>query len=143
MQIRTVLQHAWAEFEHDIRYKRSGEAPDPQIDRAFTLAAGLIELADQQFSAIRDRHRDELTSPADGDDALAHGSGSHAQRVDRAWREARREDLVWAGKYLVPWVGRRIRRRSSGDNITAKRPSFGRTTIPGAGEGIPVEDREA
>ncbi len=53
VQIRTVLQHAWAEFEHDIRYKRArGTAPDPQVDRAFTLAAGLIELADQQFDQI-------------------------------------------------------------------------------------------
>lgn len=52
-QIRTVLQHAWAEFEHDIRYKRArGTAPDPQVDRAFTLAAGLIELADEQFDQI-------------------------------------------------------------------------------------------
>lgn len=52
VQIRTVLQHAWAEFEHDIRYKRSAEKLDPQVDRAFTLAAGLIELADQQFDQI-------------------------------------------------------------------------------------------
>lgn len=58
VQIRTVLQHAWAEFEHDIRYKRGGadggaqHRSDPQIDRAFTLAAGLIELADQQFDQI-------------------------------------------------------------------------------------------
>lgn len=52
VQIRTVLQHAWAEFEHDIRYKRGPEAPDPAVDRAFTLAAGLIELADQQFDLI-------------------------------------------------------------------------------------------
>ncbi|WP_175934741.1 GTP pyrophosphokinase family protein [Corynebacterium sp. Marseille-P4321] len=53
VQIRTVLQHAWAEFEHDIRYKRAGhEALDPRADRAFTLAAGLIELADQQFDQI-------------------------------------------------------------------------------------------
>lgn len=51
VQIRTVLQHAWAEFEHDIRYKRRGPL-DPQVDRAFTLAAGLIELADQQFDQI-------------------------------------------------------------------------------------------
>ena len=59
VQVRTVLQHAWAEFEHDIRYKRSaGEALDPQVDRAFTLAAGLIELADQQFDQIA-----EITSP--------------------------------------------------------------------------------
>ena len=41
VQIRTVLQHAWAEFEHDIRYK--GTIPEehvPDLDRRFTLAAG-------------------------------------------------------------------------------------------------------
>ncbi|MGI9156294.1 MAG: DUF429 domain-containing protein, partial [Marmoricola sp.] len=38
VQIRTVLQHAWAEFEHDIRYK--GTIPEeqvPDLDRRFTL----------------------------------------------------------------------------------------------------------
>lgn len=56
VQIRTVLQHAWAEFEHDIRYK--GAVPDEharEFDRRFTLAAGLLELADREFSTIRDR----------------------------------------------------------------------------------------
>ncbi|KQB85260.1 GTP pyrophosphokinase [Corynebacterium oculi] len=52
VQVRTVLQHAWAEFEHDIRYKSGADHLDPQVDRAFTLAAGLIELADQQFDQI-------------------------------------------------------------------------------------------
>ncbi|QGU04972.1 GTP pyrophosphokinase [Corynebacterium comes] len=52
VQVRTVLQHAWAEFEHDIRYKRGLDTVDPRVDRAFTLAAGLIELADQQFDQI-------------------------------------------------------------------------------------------
>ncbi|MDY5786545.1 GTP pyrophosphokinase family protein [Corynebacterium sp.] len=53
VQVRTILQHAWAEFEHDIRYKRAnGGTADPQVDRAFALAAGLIELADQQFDQI-------------------------------------------------------------------------------------------
>lgn len=59
VQIRTVLQHAWAEFEHDIRYK--GTVPDehaPDLDRRFTLAAGLLELADREFSTIRERLRD-------------------------------------------------------------------------------------
>ncbi|AKK03488.1 GTP pyrophosphokinase [Corynebacterium epidermidicanis] len=51
VQVRTVLQHAWAEFEHDIRYK-GADQQDPRVDRAFTLAAGLIELADQQFDQI-------------------------------------------------------------------------------------------
>lgn len=52
IQLRTVLQHAWAEFEHDIRYKNTQLSNHPQVDRAFTLAAGLIELADQQFDHI-------------------------------------------------------------------------------------------
>ncbi|WP_407657289.1 SGNH/GDSL hydrolase family protein [Kocuria tytonis] len=64
-------------------------------------------------------------------------------RPERTWREARRDDMVWARKYFVPWVGRRIRHRSSGDFITAKRPAFGQATIPGAGEEIPQQAEEA
>ncbi|WP_151530332.1 MULTISPECIES: GTP pyrophosphokinase family protein [Corynebacterium] len=65
VQLRTVLQHAWAEFEHDIRYKASGVTVDPRVDRAFTLAAGLIELADQQFDQIASIQN---PSPEPGDD---------------------------------------------------------------------------
>jgi len=56
VQVRTVLQHAWAEFEHDIRYKGTVPAEHaPDLDRRFTLAAGLLELADREFSEIRTR----------------------------------------------------------------------------------------
>ncbi|MBO0680118.1 bifunctional ribonuclease/(p)ppGpp synthase [Mycolicibacterium sp. S2-37] len=62
IQLRTVLQHAWAEFEHDIRYKGSIPAEHvPDLDRRFSLAAGLLELADREFTAIRERLRIELT----------------------------------------------------------------------------------
>jgi predicted RNase H-like nuclease/ppGpp synthetase/RelA/SpoT-type nucleotidyltranferase len=67
VQIRTVLQHAWAEFEHDIRYK--GSIPDehvPDFDRRFTLAAGLLELADREFSTIRDRLQEGIADGAPG-----------------------------------------------------------------------------
>ena len=40
----------------------------------------------------------------------------------RTWREARTEDFVWARTHFVPWVLRRVRHQSSGDEITAKRP---------------------
>ncbi|WP_104166221.1 SGNH/GDSL hydrolase family protein [Cryobacterium sp. N22] len=39
------------------------------------------------------------------------------------WRQARTEDLAWAREYLVPWVLRRVRHQSSGDNILPKRPA--------------------
>lgn len=70
VQIRTVLQHAWAEFEHDIRYKRRGNTGKlaPEVDRAFTLAAGLIELADQQFDLIAaQQSTTDTTAPIDLD----------------------------------------------------------------------------
>ncbi|MDP3208809.1 MAG: SGNH/GDSL hydrolase family protein [Rhodoglobus sp.] len=41
-----------------------------------------------------------------------------------SWRHARAEDAVWAREHLVPWVLRRVRRRSSGDDVVAKRPEF-------------------
>jgi len=41
------------------------------------------------------------------------------------WRQARTEDLAWAREYLVPWVLRRVRHQSSGDNMLPKRPAAG------------------
>lgn len=40
------------------------------------------------------------------------------------WRQARAEDIGWAREYLVPWVLRRVRHQSSGDNVVPKRPVF-------------------
>ena len=40
------------------------------------------------------------------------------------WRQARVDDVGWAREYFVPWVLRRIRHQSSGDNVVPKRPGF-------------------
>jgi len=42
----------------------------------------------------------------------------------RRWRQARSEDIGWAREFLVPWVLRRVRHQSSGDNVLPKRPGF-------------------
>lgn len=52
IQIRSILQHAWAEIEHDIGYKSNIEIPK-DIRRKFSRLSGLLELADQEFVAIR------------------------------------------------------------------------------------------
>ena len=54
------------------------------------------------------------------------------------WREARTNDFVWARAHLVPWVLRRLRHQSSGDNISAKRPD----ALPVSTE-APARDRTA
>ncbi len=65
IQVRTAVQHAWAEFEHDIRYKLD-IPPDrkPEFDRRFLLAAALMELADNEFTEI-DRLYRELAAAGD------------------------------------------------------------------------------
>jgi ppGpp synthetase/RelA/SpoT-type nucleotidyltranferase len=57
VQVRTVLEHAWAEIEHDLGYK-SGAAVPANVQRRLHRLAGLLELADQEFGAIRDDLRD-------------------------------------------------------------------------------------
>jgi ppGpp synthetase/RelA/SpoT-type nucleotidyltranferase len=51
IQVRTILQHAWAEIEHDIQYKAISALPD-RVKRRFASLAGLIEIADREFQAI-------------------------------------------------------------------------------------------
>lgn len=51
IQIRTLLQHAWSEIEHDRNYKFSGVLP-AEIKRKFSLLAGNLELIDLQFEEI-------------------------------------------------------------------------------------------
>jgi len=53
IQVRTILQHAWAEMEHDIQYKSSEQIPT-SIQRRFIALAGMLEIADREFQAVQD-----------------------------------------------------------------------------------------
>jgi predicted RNase H-like nuclease/ppGpp synthetase/RelA/SpoT-type nucleotidyltranferase len=105
VQLRTVLQHAWAEFEHDIRYK--GTVPPEhasEFDRRFTLAAGLLELADREFSAIRDRLRGPAPAagPVDDDPRIAPrelAAFLAGQYADAGW--SRTDHYAWISGLLL------------------------------------------
>lgn len=53
IQIRSILQHAWAEIEHDIGYKGEIEIPD-FAKRRFNRIAALLEMADIEFVQLRE-----------------------------------------------------------------------------------------
>ena len=52
VQMRTVLQHAWANMNHDTGYKSGVEIPRVYM-RDMSRLAGMLELVDDEFSRIR------------------------------------------------------------------------------------------
>lgn len=70
LQVRSILQHAWAEIEHDLGYKSEAAVPQT-VRRRFSRLAGLLELADDEFLDIRkelaDHQRDSEEAITKGD----------------------------------------------------------------------------
>lgn len=51
IQVRTVLQHAWAAISHALQYKAKTNVP-AEVSRKLFRVSGLLELADEEFSEI-------------------------------------------------------------------------------------------
>ena len=57
IQMRTLLQHAWANMNHDTGYKSGVEIPARYV-RNLSRLAGMLELVDDEFSKIRNELSD-------------------------------------------------------------------------------------
>lgn len=53
IQIRTILEHAWADISHDRTYKFNKSLPEKNdIKRRFALAAASLEMVDREFDRL-------------------------------------------------------------------------------------------
>jgi putative GTP pyrophosphokinase len=52
IQVRTVLQHAWAAIDHKLAYKRESDVPVALL-RQLSRVSALLEVGDEQFEAVR------------------------------------------------------------------------------------------
>jgi putative GTP pyrophosphokinase len=100
VQVRTVLQHAWAAIDHKLAYKKESDVPEA-LRRQLSRVSALLEIGDEQFEAARATaaslqanydsraQAGDLTLPLDVaairaylvDNALAHEVASLAEEV--------------------------------------------------------------
>jgi len=58
IQVRSLLEHAWAEIEHEVKYKPRIDYP-AGVRRRFARIAGVLEMLDTEFQELR-RERETL-----------------------------------------------------------------------------------
>ncbi len=71
VQMCSLLQHVWAVMEHDLGYKTKFGVPRA-VSRDFSRLAGLLEIADEHFTRIRDtvsNYTEHVRQKIENDDA--------------------------------------------------------------------------
>ncbi|MDA0180349.1 hypothetical protein OJ997_08580 [Solirubrobacter phytolaccae] len=98
IQVRTVMQHAWAAVDHEIRYK-AADLPRDLSRRLFRLSA-LLELADEQFAGLQLASHERSAEYAR---ALEHGDLAVAVDILSLRVLAEREDVGqrWAQRAVA------------------------------------------
>ena len=109
IQVRSILQHAWAEIEHDLGYKAAQGVPRP-IRRRFSRLAGLLEIADDEFV----RTRGELAAYASevGKDIAERPTQVLIDRVSLAAFIQQDDTVRRVDEELAEWVGAQLREPS-------------------------------
>ena len=101
IQVRTVLEHAWAEIEHKQNYKSAVALP-ANLQRKLNIISGTLELVDSQLAAIADEavlyskkvaeNSDEVQEDLISGTSLYALGHSYAASVDLRLDDHRSED---------------------------------------------------
>jgi putative GTP pyrophosphokinase len=131
IQVRSILQHAWAEIEHDLGYKSAVEVPLP-IRRQFARMAGLLEIADSEFVDIRrklDAYSDAMPQRiADSADQVSIDLISLSNFAKNDPIVKKLDEAILAGLFGMPNDGLRFVEREIASEIE-KLSHFGIGTI--------------
>jgi hypothetical protein len=106
IQIRSILEHAWAEIEHEVVYKAGVDYPTA-VRRRFAALAGSLELLDAEFLSLRavrndliDNYRNIYDSGREPrkpfDVARLLGFLEAIRPEGRSWRQAAADGLPFA-----------------------------------------------
>jgi len=90
IQLRTILQEAWAEVEHELVYKSDISLPNQSIRRKLASLNATLTLSDLIFQEIRD-YQKEIRQHGRKRRAMAE---QEAQGQDAQGQKARDQDLI-------------------------------------------------
>lgn len=98
IQVRTVIQHAWAAVSHQVQYKLENQAPSA-LQRKLNRISGLFELADEQFMSARDDRNSLENDLLDNNYfEIAEINPTSIEKFVTRWSE--REDIVNISKSI-------------------------------------------
>jgi putative GTP pyrophosphokinase len=112
IQVRTVLQHAWAAVEHFLLYKNERDVPKMLRRRLFRLSA-LFELADEELDDLIEDISNQMGQYRD---EIAKGNTKIEINVDslRTYIQSSTEPKYWA-KFLRETTGQHVEENDWGD----------------------------
>ena len=131
IQVRSMLQHAWAEVEHDRRFKYPGELP-LEVRRRYSLIAGQLEIADRELNNLAEeieRHTLELTRTAGGSSASKRLT---VERMSTYMRGVFAEEIV--GELMRPSFG------ATPNHVVDELAQFGVRTVGALAKLCPKKD---
>jgi putative GTP pyrophosphokinase len=108
IQVRTVLQDAWAIIQHHLVYKQESQVPRT-LQRKLNSLAGLLETADYQCERIRadrESYLDSIRSSADTPNFLNNDLNSDSFKEFLTWRFPGRSLEGWEGQLSMcfDWI---------------------------------------
>lgn len=111
IQVRTVVQHAWAAISHALQYKNETDVP-VELARKLFRVSGLLELADEEFAEIYRRsaaialnvaeslRQGNLAIPISRDALEQYVESSDV--VQKLVRVARKAGFAWEDEFDAP-----------------------------------------
>lgn len=123
VQIRSILQHAWAEIEHDLGYKSKEDVPD-ELQRGSNRLSAILEAADLEFVRLNTL---KLNHIKDASTAIA-SAGENKTLIDSInlpVLDLQNETLKVVKKMLIDKHGIIFVKKGNYQNILNKLKYFG------------------
>ncbi|NNB54200.1 RelA/SpoT domain-containing protein [Pseudomonas fragi] len=92
LQIRTLLQHAYAELSHDTLYK-SNITSQPEIHRLFAKSMALMETTDDMLAKAKEHSRSAIKHVTDWRESIYHYTRSERDNMTFNYEE-REDDFI-------------------------------------------------